>query len=133
MHSPFSVFVVSAGFSLVAFGCLPAPCDPISPAPQALCHRADAGAIAPDASFVLEGEVFAQDAQCQVAVDGGQIDLIVTEGSCGTVPANGVRAATFPVRCTIPPLPAGSYVVNSLPPTQFDVPLAADAGVRGCR
>lgn len=133
MHSPFSVLVASAGFSLIAFGCLPAPCDPVSPLPQSLCHRADAGEIAPDASFVLEGEVFAQDAQCQVAVDGGQIELTVSGGSCGAGSANGVRAATFPVRCTIPPLPAGSYVVNSLTPTQFDVPLAADAGVRSCR
>ncbi len=133
MRSTFRVFVVSAGFSLVAYGCLPAPCDPVSTLPQSLCHRADAGDIAPDASFVLEGKVFTQDAQCQVSVDGGQIELTVSGGSCGAGSLNGARAATFPVRCTIPPLPAGSYVVNSLTAAQFDVPRAADAGVRACR
>ena len=132
MLSTFRVIVASAGFSLVGFSCSPAPCDPVSTAPQALCHRADAGEIAPDASFVLEGEVFAQGAQCQVGIDGGQIELTVSGGSCGPGAPNGIRAASFPVRCTIPPLPAGAYVVNSLPPTQFSVADVGDAGVRRC-
>lgn len=132
MLSTFRVLLTSAGFSLLGLGCLSLPCEPASTAPQALCHRADAGELAPDASFVLEGQVFAQDAQCQVGIDGGQIELSVSGLSCGPSSANGVRAATFPVRCTIPPLPAGSYVVNSLPVTQFTVPESADSGIPDC-
>lgn len=132
MRSPFRVLLTSACLSLVGLGCLPQPCDPVSNAPQSLCHRPDAGEVVPDASFVLEGEVFVAQGQCTVGVDGGQIELSVSGLACSASAPNGARAATVPVRCTIPPLPAGTYTVNSLPPTEFTISTSGDSGVRTC-
>lgn len=132
MRSPFRVLLTSACLSLVGLGCLPQPCDPIPSQPRSLCHLSDAGAIVADASFVLEGEVFVKDGVCQVGIDGGQIELTVTGGSCISGPRSGIQAPSAPVRCAIPPLPAGTYTVNSLPPTEFTISTSGDSGVRTC-
>lgn len=125
--------LVVALLALAGSGCL-LPCDPISSAPQSLCHRADAGAIVPDASFILEGETFSFGGTCQVNVDAGLIDLQVTGGSDGTCGStgNGVRAASETVRCTLPPLPAGTYTFSSSPGT-LSVSESADSGLPSCR
>lgn len=125
---------VISSLSLLASGCTP-PCVAITtPAPlQQVCHRADAGAIAPDSPFVLEGTTGLQSGSCRVAIDGGQLDLFVDgTASCadGTSGAFAERAAPAPVRCVIPGLPAGTYDVNSSPALTFTIP---DAGVAPCQ
>ncbi len=63
----FSSRIVFPGIALalVVWSCSPPVCDQISSTPQSVCHRADAGAIAPAASFVLEGRTFVQSASCK--------------------------------------------------------------------
>lgn len=117
---------------LAAWSCSP-PCVPVNtPAPlQQLCHRADAGAIAPNSPFVLEGTTGLQSGTCRVAIDGGQIDLFVDgTASCSEAAGFADRAAPLPVRCAIPGLAAGSYTVNSSPALTFTIP---DAGVMPCQ
>ena len=60
----------------------------------------------------------------------GQIELSVTGLIRDAGAANGIRAATFPVKCIIAPLPAGSYVVKAVPATQFTLSSGADGGTR---
>lgn len=128
------LLVSTVGLALAAFSCAP-PCESITPAPQSVCHRADAGTITPDASFILEGTTFVQGGACRVTIDGGQIDLVVDGMSCAaTGSANGLRAPQAPatVRCTIPALPAGSYVVTASTATTFTIPESGDAGLPPC-
>lgn len=125
--------LVPALVVLTAWSCTP-PCDPIPSNLQGLCHRADAGPMIPDASFVLEGSTFSQG-NCEITIDGGQI-FLQTSGastSCGSPGSSGVRAASEVVKCTIPPLAPGTYSVDSQPAVTFTLPAAsADAGVRTC-
>lgn len=124
------VLACGLGLTLAAFSCTP-PCDPVSSHLSSLCHRADAGAIAPDASFVLEGTSYVFSSVCEVGIDGGSIELQVTGSpGCGTGGAAAARAAPAPVKCTIPPLAAGTYTVNSQPEVSFTIP--GDAGVPPC-
>ena len=126
------VILSGIGLVLVTWSCSPAPCDPLPSNPQSVCLRADAGAIVPDASFILEGVQYAQNATCLVTIDGGQIDLYVSgTASCGGPGRNETRGPEN-VQCTIPPLAAGTYVVNSQTPVTFTVPRSADAGVPVC-
>lgn len=117
---------------LIGIACSPLPCEPITSTLTQVCHRADAGALAPDASFVLEGDSSAFGA-CVVSVDGGAISLSVTGGanSCGGG-TGGARAPAAPVKCTLPPLAAGTYTVNSQPALTFTLPLDVDGGVPTC-
>lgn len=134
-HMNSSRIVLSGtALALIVWSCSPPVCDPIPSTPQSVCHRADAGAIAPDASFVLEGRTFVQNASCLVTVDGGAINIEVagTAGCGSTGRNNEVRAADAIVQCTIPPLAAGTYVVNTLSPLTFSVPESADAGIPVC-
>jgi hypothetical protein len=110
--------------------CTP-PCEPVTSTLTSVCHRADAGAIAPDASFILEGQSGSFGA-CDVSIDGGAISLSVTGGPLGSCfgGASGARAPAGPVRCTVPPLAAGTYTVNSQPAVSFTIP--GDAGVPPC-
>ncbi len=114
--------------------CSPPVCDPVSSAPSSVCHRADAGTVAADAPFTLEGTTWLRGGTCQVNVDGGQIDLFVSGVSaCGTGGAGAAApAAPSVVRCTIPALPAGTYTVTTSPPVTFTLPESADAGVPPC-
>jgi hypothetical protein len=124
------VFAVT-GLTLAVWSC--APCDPIPTSTFGLCHRADAGEMAPDASFVLEGTVGVFNSTCAVTVDGGAIDLqIIGTPSCGPGVGSGVAAPEKPVKCTIPPLPAGTYTVNSQPAVTLTLPTPADGGIRAC-
>lgn len=116
--------------TLVSFGVACLPCDSITTNLVGVCHRADAGEIVPDASFVLEGESFAAG-PCDVSIDGGAISLEVTGGNLSCRSAGGaVRAPSQQVKCTIPPLAPGTYTVNSQPGVTFTIP--GDAGVRSC-
>ncbi len=131
MPSAIRVLLVSAVFPLLGLGCLPPLCDGPVP-PRDVCHVADAGPLAPDASFVLEADVSVIGGQCDVSVDGGQIELFVTGGSCASGGPNGIRAPGSTVRCTIPPLAAGNYVVNTQLGSGFTVADVGDAGIRRC-
>ena len=126
-HMNFKVFVLLA---LVGSSCL--PCEQVPRSPQSLCHRADAGPIVPDASFVIEGQSLNSGGTCQVTIDGGLIDLTVAGGrdDCGSA-GNGVRAPGEKVRCTLPPLAPGTYGINSSAVT-FSVSQSADSGLPSC-
>lgn len=118
--------------SLTGFNCTP-QCDPVPNNPQNICHLADAGPIAPDTSFVLQGTIFLTDPVCTVTIDGGQIDLQVTGVSyCGAVGNSAAARAADRAKCTIPALPAGTYSVNSQPALTLTLPQSADAGVPTC-
>ena len=119
-----------ATIAMLVIGCTP-PCEPITSTVDSVCHRADAGAIAPGTSFVLEGSTSSVGA-CVVSVDGGAISLEVTGGpvGCGGGLGGGARAIAAIARCTIPPLDAGTYTVNSQPALTFTIP--GDAGVQPC-
>ena len=125
--------VLAAAFVLAAWSCTP-PCETVSPAPQLVCHRADAGAIAPNAPFVLEGQTFVRNGSCVVTIDGGQINLAVDGMSCVAPSGGGTAAPTSRavVPCQIPALDAGTYVVNSVTPVTFTIPESPDAGVPSC-
>ena len=116
-------------FAVVAASCTP-PCESISSSPQTVCHRADAGTIAADAPFVIEGETYTSGT-CSVSVDGGRINLAVDGMSCS---GNSDRAAPAPrfVKCNVPALPAGTYTVSSGTPVTFTIPESVDAGVPVC-
>lgn len=126
------VFLSGVTLALAAFSCT-LPCESITPAPQSVCHRADAGIITPDASFILEGTTFVQGGACRVTLDGGQIDLVVDGQSCAAGNANAPRDPQVAiVLCTIPALPAGSYVVTASTATAFTIPESGDAGLPPC-
>jgi hypothetical protein len=115
--------------------CSPPVCDPVDSAPQSVCHRADAGTISADAPFTLEGTTFVRGGACQVSVDGGQLQLLVSgTEACGGTSGSGAFAPQAPtqVACAIPALPAGTYSVNSGTPLTFTIPESADAGVPNC-
>jgi len=115
--------------------CSPPVCDPASSAPQSVCHRADAGTIAADAPFTLEGTTYVRGGACQVSVDGGQLQLLVSgTAACGGPSGSGAFAPAAPtqVACAVPALPAGTYSVNSSPALTFTIPESADAGVPAC-
>lgn len=95
----------------------------------------DAGAITPDASFVLEGRASNYGTACEVSfsADGGTISLEVTGSpACDRGGAAGLRAPPSPVSCTIPPLAAGTYTVNSEPSITFTLPASAGGGIPSC-
>ncbi|MDP1829380.1 MAG: hypothetical protein Q8L48_39305 [Archangium sp.] len=76
-----------------------------------------------------------QGGACRVTIDGGQIDLVVDGMSCvAAAGGNGARAPQAPttVLCSIPALPAGSYVVTATTVTTFTIPQSADAGLPAC-
>lgn len=117
--------------AVVASSCTP-PCESISSNPQTVCHRPDAGTIAADAPFVLEGETYVSGT-CSVSVDGGRISFAVDGMSCSA--ANQDReapAAPRFVKCNVPALPAGTYTVSTGTPVTFTIPESADAGVPPC-
>lgn len=120
------------GLALAVWSCT--PCETtLTPAPlQNVCHRADAGAIEPNAPFVLEGTNGSRTGTCRVVVDGGQIDLFADLSTFCEAPFGGAaapREPPGPIRCTIPALPVGTYSVNSVPGLTFTIP---DAGVASC-
>ena len=133
MKTTLRVVVSGIALALVTWSCMPPVCAlPPSP-PESVCHRADAGTIAPDASFVLEGVTYFQAASCQVTIDGGAINLLVNGASfCGSTGGSSAVRAPDKVLCAIPALAAGTYVVNSDAPTTFTIPESADAGVPVC-
>lgn len=88
------------------------PCESISSIPQTVCHRADAGTIAANAPFVIEGQTSASGT-CSVTVDGG---------------SSGPRF----VKCNVLALPAGTYTVSSGTQVRFTTPESIDAGVPTC-
>jgi hypothetical protein len=118
---------------LAAWSCAP-QCETISPSPQSVCHRADAGAIAPGVPFVLEGTTFVRNGTCVVSIDGGQIDLAIEGVSCASTNTGAAFTPTAPsqVPCQIPALDAGAYRVTSITPVSFTIPESADAGVPSC-
>ncbi|MDP2270603.1 MAG: hypothetical protein Q8K32_07695 [Archangium sp.] len=117
--------------SVIAWSCTP-PCESISSNPQTVCHRADAGTIAADAPFVIEGETYASGT-CSVTVEGGQINLAVDGMSCSRSDSErAAPAAPRFVKCTVPALPAGTYTIKTGTPVTFTIPESADAGVPRC-
>ena len=99
-----------------------------------LCHRADAGAIAPHVPFVLEGTIYVEGVSCEVVVDGAFVDLRFSGGRC--LRGSGglsIRAPGGAVQCSVPPLAPGTYTVNSSPQVTFEVADTADAGIARCR
>ena len=117
-------------FAVVAASCTP-PCESISSSPQTVCHRADAGTIAADAPFVIEGETYTSGT-CSVSVDGGRISLAVDGMSCSGNADRAAPAAPRFVKCNVPALPAGTYTVSSGTPVTFTIPESADAGLPVC-
>lgn len=130
MLTPSRLVLCGLGLTLAAWSCSP-PCDPIPSRVNSVCHSADAGAIVPNASFVLEGTASNYGTVCDVVIDGGAISLSVTGApACDTGGAAGLRAPAGPVKCTIPALDAGTYTVDSLPALTITIP--GDAGVPPC-
>lgn len=120
--------------ALASFSCAP-QCESVSSSPQTVCRRADAGAIAADAPFVVEGETFVNGGACSVTVDGGAINLSVAGMACTGGSANGALAPAQPqfIKCNVPALPAGTYVVTTSPSVTFTIPGAADGGFPNCQ
>jgi hypothetical protein len=90
--------------------------------------------MAPDASFVLEGRPGNYGTVCEVSfsADGGTISLEVTGSPACERGGAGLRAAPRAVACTIPPLAAGTYTVNSDPPVTLMIPPAGAGGIETC-
>lgn len=129
MLTPIRLVVCGLGLTFAIWSC--APCEPIPSKVFSLCHPADAGEIAPNTSFVLEGTVGVSGTDCDVSIDGGAISLqVIGTQSCGPGVGAGARAVPLPVKCTIPALAAGTYTVNSQPEVTFTIP--GDAGVPPC-
>ena len=128
-----SVRVVAAfGLVFASLGCSP-ECEPLPPAPQQLCLSAESEAIVPDAGFVLAatGPVFG--GTCQVRVDGERIELTIAGQTC--IRTSGGSAKPVPPKptsCTIPPLAAGTYTVNTPGGLQLRVGTSGDSGVPAC-
>ena len=130
MLTPPRLVLCGLGLTLVAWSCSP-PCDPIPSTLNSVCHVADAGAIAPNASFVLQGSPNNFGGTCDVSIDGGAISLtVIGSQACDTGGAAGLRAPSGPVKCTIPALDAGTYTVNSQPALTITIP--GGAGVPPC-
>lgn len=120
--------------AMVGVACAP-PCEPITTTVGSVCHRADAGPIAPDASFVLEGRPGNYGTVCDVSFsgDGGTISLEVTGSpACDRGGGAGLRAAPAPVSCTIPPLAAGTYTVLADTSVTLTIPPAGTGGIAPC-
>lgn len=128
--------ILFAALALAGFSCAPLPCESISSNPQSVCRRADAGAIAANTPFVVEGQTFVRNGTCSVSVDGGQITLAVDGMACSA--ANGrsdfeaAPAAPSFVKCNVPALAAGTYTVSTSTPSTFTVPEGADGGLAAC-
>ena len=114
-----------------ASGCAP-KCEDIPSSATSVCRHADAGAIAPNTPFVVQGQTSTRTA-CQVSVDGGLINLSFTASNCSS--ANGAAEFADPVApaflpCEVPALAAGTYSFNT--GTTFTIPESADAGLPVC-
>lgn len=83
------IVLAGLGLGLAVWSCTP-PCESIASAPQTVCHRADAGLVAADSPFVLQGQSFIRGGTCSVKVDGGQINLSIDGMACA---GNSDRAA----------------------------------------
>ncbi len=130
MLTPPRLVLCGLGLTFVAWSCSP-PCDPIPSNVNNICHVADAGPIAPNASFVLQGSANNFGSTCDVTITDGGIDLqVIGTNGCSIGGAAGVRAAPGPVKCVIPALAAGTYTVNSQPALTITIP--GDAGVPPC-
>ncbi|MFO0596132.1 MAG: hypothetical protein U0228_12525 [Myxococcaceae bacterium] len=129
------VFVTVSALVALAAACGTPVCDPIAPTAFSACRASDAGVIAPDAGFTLVVSTnTSQDATCTVNVDpdAGLVSLSFAFGpstTCGASGAAAARALTQS-RCAIPPLAAGTWTVNTNPPTVLHVP--DDGGVSTC-
>jgi hypothetical protein len=120
--------------TVVGWSCAPLPCESVSRTPDSVCRKADAGAIAANTPFVIQGQTFANGG-CQVTIDGGQINLVVDSMSCPASSGSGFEAAPAAPRfvaCNVPALDAGTYTVTSSQPVTFTIPESADAGVPLC-
>ena len=123
--------ILAAALFLSLSGCAP-KCEDIPFSATAVCRSADAGAIAPNTPFGVQGQTSTRTA-CQVSVDGGLISLSFTATNCSS--ANGAAEFADPVApaflpCEVPALAAGTYSFNT--GTTFSVPESADAGLPVC-
>lgn len=126
--------IAVAALALTAWSCTP-QCESITSAVQTVCHRADAGTIGPNAPFVVEGSTSVSSATCSVTIDGGNISLAVDGMACARGNGSGfAEAPSAPVfiKCTVPALPAGTYVFTTSTPVTFTLPESADAGIPSC-
>lgn len=127
--------ILFVALALTGFSCAPLPCESISSNPSSVCRRADAGTIAANTPFVVEGQTFVRNGTCSVTVDGGQINLAVDGMSCprgnGGTNFEAPAAPSF-VKCNVPALAAGTYTVSTSTPSTFTVPEGADGGLPAC-
>ncbi len=121
----FSVFFTSVS-------CSP-ECGPLPPAPQQICLSGQSGEIVPDAGFVLEATGPVIGGTCQVRVDGDRIELTIAGQTCSGISGGSARpVAPRATSCTIPPLAAGTYTVNTPGTTPLRVATSGDSGVPAC-
>lgn len=127
--------VVSLCLGLLTSGCAP-QCESVSPAPASVC-RPDGQMIETGVPFTLEASPPLLGATCQVIIDGGQVQLVLSGLVCGGAGVGSAKPAVPQrVKCEVPGLDAGTYVVTTDSPVTFTVPQPAgqpaDAGVPPC-
>lgn len=117
--------------TVLLLGCNP-PCAPFdNGVAQAVCHRADAGAMVANQQFELNAAMYTSSVSCAVVVDGGSITLQLSGTSCtGGGPLEPIAVAARAV-CKVPALPEGQYTLNDSVGTTLTVG-GADAGVKPC-
>ncbi|MDP2270602.1 MAG: hypothetical protein Q8K32_07690 [Archangium sp.] len=124
--------VAALGLFFASLGCSP-ECEPLPPVPQQICLSAVSAAIVPDASFVLEATGAVYGGTCQVRVDGERIELTIAGQTCSRTSGGSAKPVPpKPTSCTIPPLAAGAYTVNTPGTTPLQVATSGDSGVPAC-
>jgi hypothetical protein len=115
------------------------PCetaDAVDLTPTAVCHRADAGTVTANVPFTVFAETYSGGNVCNVSIDGGSIrlDIPSSYAVCNTASGGAAAAPRGPIYtpCEIPALDAGTWVIQTNPPTTFTLP-TGDAGIPDCR
>lgn len=115
--------------ALCGWSCGP-QCQRVTPKPTSVCRETNAGQVEAGVPFVVLAEPPLIGGECQVSVDGGQIDLVIAGTSCTGSLGGGARPVPpSRARCSVPALPAGTYSVNG---TTFAVPQSASAALPAC-
>lgn len=127
---------VGLSLGLLTWGCAP-QCESVSPTLASVC-RVNDGMIETGVAFTLEASPPLLGATCQVIIDGGQVQLVLSGLVCGGAGVGSAKPVLPQrVKCEVPGLDAGTYVVTADPPVTFTVPQPAgqadDAGVPPCR